>query len=65
MLPRNDSSMCVRVLQDAEYFGIDSLLDESPVDIQTLTQDSLLQKLKTLYRLRPMLRSGEFCFTNF
>ena len=34
MLPRDDKSLCVRVLRDAEFFGIDSLLNEVKIVTQ-------------------------------
>nr|XP_060624184.1 pyridine nucleotide-disulfide oxidoreductase domain-containing protein 2 isoform X2 [Anolis sagrei ordinatus] len=38
--------------------AIDPLLDTSPVDLAVLSKGSLLQRLKTLQGLRPLIRAG-------
>lgn len=39
--------------------AIDPLLDAAPVDMAAFQHDSLLQRLKALSTLKPLLRAGE------
>lgn len=39
--------------------AIDPLLDHAPVDVSALTSASLVEKLRTLYRLRPLAASAK------
>lgn len=40
--------------------AIDPLLDAPPVDMAAITQGSLLQRVKSLRSLRPLIKAGEF-----
>lgn len=39
--------------------AIDPLLDTAPVDVEAFQRGSLLQRLKALSTLRPLLKAGE------
>lgn len=39
--------------------AIDPLLDAAPVDVEAFQRGSLLQRLKALSTLRPLLKAGE------